>query len=60
MSIDQIGSFWEVDFDILKSMEFGDLVGFPSNSRQLDRVYKVDLLKTLLRDCFRGKLRDDQ
>ena len=40
MSIDRIGIFWEVDFDVLKSIEFGNLVGLLSSSRQFDRVYQ--------------------
>ena len=40
MSIDWIGSFWEVDFDMLKSMEFWNLVGLLSSLRGFDRVYQ--------------------
>ena len=40
MSIDEIGNFWEVDFDMLKSMEFGNLVDLLSSSRRFDRVYQ--------------------
>ena len=45
---------------MLKSMEFGNLVDLLSSLKRFDRVYKVDLFKTLLGDCFRGKLQDDQ
>ena len=33
------GSFWKDCFDMLKSIEFGDLVRLFSSSRQSDRVY---------------------
>ena len=38
MSIDWIGSFWGVAFDMLKSMKFGNLVDLLSSSRRFDRV----------------------
>ena len=40
MRIDWIGSFWEVEFDMLKSMKFGNLVGLFSSSKRFDRVYQ--------------------
>ena len=40
MSFDWIGSFWEIDFDMLKSMGFGNLAGLLSSSRWFDRVYQ--------------------
>ena len=41
MSIDGIGHFWKVDFDMLKSMEFGNSVGLLSASTRFDRAYQV-------------------
>ena len=38
MSIDSIGSFWEVDFDMLKSIESKNLVDPLSSSRGFYRV----------------------
>ena len=40
LSIDWISRFCEVDFDMLKSMEFGNLVVLLSSLRQFDRVYQ--------------------
>ena len=39
-SIDSIGSFWGVDFDVLKRIKFGNLVDILSSSRRFDRVYQ--------------------
>ena len=38
MSIDWIGNFGEVDFDMLKSIKFGNLVDLLSGLRRFDRV----------------------
>ena len=40
LGIDSIGRFWEVDFDVLKSMEFGNLAGLLSSLRRFDTVYE--------------------
>ena len=40
INIDWIGNFWEVDLDMLKSLEFGNLVGLLTSSRRFDRVYQ--------------------
>ena len=40
MSIDWMGSIWEVDFDMLKNMDFGNLVDLLSSLRRFDRVYQ--------------------
>ena len=60
MTIYGIGRFWEARFDMLKSMEFGNLVGFHSSCRRLIGSTKVDLWKMTLKDSYRGKLQDDQ
>ena len=44
---------------MLKSMKFGILVDFLSSSRQLDKAYKIDLYLILLKDYFRGNLREN-
>ena len=38
MKIDRNGSFWGVGFDMLKSMELGNLVGLLSSLRQFGSV----------------------
>ena len=44
---------------MLKSVAFGNLGGLLSNSREFDRIYKIDFYKILLKDYFIGKLPDD-
>ena len=50
MGIDWIGNFLEVDFDTPSFEVREDLIGFT----------KDDLFRTLLKDCFIGKLRNNQ
>ena len=59
MSIDWIGSFWEIGFHMLKSMEFGDLLGLLS-SFDLIGSTKVGLCEILLKGSSRDKLQDNQ
>ena len=40
MNVDSGGSFWGVSCNMLKSMEFGILVGFLLSSRRFDGVYQ--------------------
>ena len=40
MSIYEIVIFWQVSFNMMESMEFGNLVGLLSSWRQFGKVYQ--------------------